>query len=153
MTESAVKDTHFLAPIRGWLFHFVIISSALIVSGCSLSSGLPQPKLASSDDIITGSVVKQAKPEGVAQTDADIIKSTVAAAETEASTIRPLAWSNPETGSSGAIVAIDTFMGKHGQSCRGFKTSVANFTGVSFYNGETCKVAEDRWVLSWFRPT
>ncbi len=124
----------------------------LLTSGCALGGGDQIAQLASEDQLITGSVVEQAKPEGVAQTDADIIKTTVAGAKS-ASETHPLAWSNPETGASGTIVAIDKFMGKHGQHCRGFKTTVSNFAGISFYNGETCQIEKDRWVLSWFKPS
>jgi len=126
--------------------------SALFINGCAVSGGDPIAQLASEDQLITGSVVEQAKPEGVAQTDADIIKTTVAGAN-GASEAHPLAWSNPETGASGTIVAIDKFMGKHGQLCRGFKTTVSNFAGISFYNGETCQIEKGRWVLSWFKPS
>jgi len=126
--------------------------TVLFISGCAVSGGDPIAQFASEDQLITGSVVEQAKPEGVAQTDADIIKTTVSNAKS-ASQNHPLAWSNPETGASGTIVAIDKFMGKHGQHCRGFKTTVSNFAGISYYNGETCKIEEDRWVLSWFKPS
>ena len=67
--------------------------------------------------------------------------------------IKPLAWSNPQTGSTGTIVAIDKFMGKHGQQCRGFKTSVDTFMGIAFYNGEACQISPGEWVLSWFKSS
>ncbi len=126
--------------------------STTLLGGCALGGGDQLAQLVSEDQIITGSVVKQAKPEGVAETDAAIIKQTVVGA-TEVSETKPLAWRNPETGSSGSIVAIDKFMGKHGQLCRGFKTTVSTFAGISFYDGETCKLDNERWVLSWFKPT
>ena len=124
----------------------------LLISGCAVSGGDPIAQLASEEQLITGSVVEQAKPEGVSQTDADIIKTTVVGAN-GASEAHPLAWNNPETGAFGSIIAIDKFMGKHGQLCRGFKTTVSNFAGVSYYNGETCQIEEERWVLSWFKPS
>ena len=144
-TEKAQRASHLR-------FALPIAFSALLTTGCAVSGGDPIAQLASEDQLITGSVAEQAKPKGVAQTDAELIKTTVAAAE-KASETHPLAWSNPETGASGTIVAIDKFMGKHGQSCRGFKTTVSNFAGISFYNGETCEIEKDRWVLSWFKPS
>ena len=61
-----------------------------------------------------------------------------------------LAWSNPETGNSGTITAIDKFIGNHGQSCKKFRTTVDSFMGISLYNGETCELKPGFWVLSWF---
>ena len=128
-----------------------LAASLMTVSGCAVS-GNTLPEIASSDEIITGTVAAQSKSEGVAETDAQIIKTAVVGASS-ASTIKPLAWQNPETGSSGSIVAIDKFMGKHGQKCRGFKTSVATFMGIAFYDGEACQISPGQWVLSWFKPS
>jgi surface antigen len=126
-----------------------LLMTAAGASGCAVS-GNSLENITHSDQLVTRSVVQKTKPEGIEETDAELIKSTVvAAAVHDGST--PLAWKNPDTGSSGAIVAIDTFMGKHGQKCRGFKTSVANFMGIAFYNGETCQISGEKWVLSWFK--
>ena len=128
------------------------VAAALFVlgaSGCAIN-GNSLPKITSGEQLVTSSVAKNSKPEGIEPTDAELIKTTVAEASASAT---PLAWRNPETGSSGAIVAIDNFQGKHGQKCRGFKTSVANFMGISYYNGETCQVSAGQWVLSWFKAS
>ncbi len=122
---------------------------AFLVTGCSVA-GNTLPQLSSPDEIVTNSVVTRAKPDGLAETDAEILKSTVATAPV-AGNPKPLAWNNPQTGTSGTIVAIDKFLGKHGQACRGFKTSVSSFAGVGFYNGEACQVSSEKWVLSWFK--
>ncbi len=152
LTVTGSKNIQLHAIATRLRYALLVVVSTIFATGCSLSTGEPIAQLVSEDQIITGSVVKQAAPEGVAETDAVIIKQTVATAES-ASEAKPLAWRNPETGSSGSIVAIDKFMGKHGQLCRGFKTTVSTFAGISFYNGETCKIDEDRWVLSWFKPS
>lgn len=125
------------------------LSVLVAASGCSVT-GPVAPETASTDSIVTDSVVAQAKPQGVEKTDAEIIKTTVAASSGKTAAT-PLAWSNPQTGSSGAIVAIDQFMGKHGQTCRGFKTTVATFMGIAFYDGEACQISPGEWVLSWFK--
>lgn len=125
---------------------FVVVSS-----GCALN-GTSGPELTSNDKIVEGSVVAATRSEGVTPTDAEVIKTAVAGA-TDDGEVKALAWANPETGSSGTIVAIDEFMGKHGQSCRGFKTSVDTFMGIAFYNGEACQISPGEWVLSWFKPT
>ena len=118
-------------------------------AGCSVT-GNSFSSVSTGEELVTNSVVEKAKPEGVANTDAELIKDAVSTAKVNSS-VPPLAWSNPETGSSGTIVAIDKFMGKHGQRCRGFKTSVDNFTGIAFYNGEACEISANEWVLSWFK--
>lgn len=131
---------HALAPL---------LVAGLMLGGCTVA-GTGMPEIADSNKLVTHSVVEKTKPAGIEATDAELIKSTVVAAKSADET-KPLAWVNPETGSSGAIVAIDNFMGKHGQKCRGFKTSVANFMGIAYYNGETCQISAGKWVLSWFK--
>ncbi len=123
---------------------------SLTVSACSITG--PNPAgLESGAKLVTGSVIKPAVPAGVASTDAEVIKSTVAEAQLKPNNSTALAWANPATGSSGTILAIDRFLGKHGQKCRGFKTTVKTFMGIAFYNGEACQISPSEWVLSWFR--
>ncbi len=124
-------------------------SLILAIGGCAIK-GDALSNVASGDQLITHSVVDKSKPAGIEKADAEVIKTTVVSAS-GSTEVKPLAWTNPETGSSGAIVAIDSFMGKHGQKCRGFKTSVANFMGIAYYNGETCQISGENWVLSWFK--
>lgn len=125
----------------------LVVALSLAVTGCAVN-GNALPDITNGDQLVTHSVVNKNKPAGIEKADAEVIKTTVVSASTEP---KPLAWTNPQTGSSGAIVAIDNFMGKHGQQCRGFKTSVANFMGIAYYNGETCQVSGENWVLSWFK--
>ena len=128
------------------------VAAALFVlgaSGCAIN-GNSLPKITSGEQLVTSSVAKNSKPEGIEPTDAELIKTTVAEASASAT---PLAWRNPETGASGAIVAIDNFMGQHGQKCRGFKTTVASFMGIAYYNGEACQIDGKKWVLSWFKAS
>ncbi len=128
---------------------FLVLS--LSVSACTVS-GTSIPEVMATDKAVTSSVAKPTKAQGIAGTDAEVIKEAVASAP-ESEKVLPLAWQNPETGSSGSIMAIDKFMGKHGQSCRGFKTSVASFMGIALYNGEACQISPGEWVLSWFKPS
>lgn len=127
----------------------MLLTLILGLSGCAVA-GNSLPELADSDALVTNSVAEKAKPEGIAQTDAELIKTTVANAKNPSKSLK-LAWANPETGTSGTILAIDKFMGKHGQRCRGFKTSVANFMGIALYDGEACQITPEKWVLSWFK--
>ncbi len=134
--------------IRGVVLPLLFVLS-LGATGCSLT-GNSLPNISSGEQLVTNSIVEKTKPEGIAETDAEIIKNTVTDAKISTK-IKPLAWTNPQTGSSGTIIAIDKFMGKHGQNCRGFKTSVDSFMGIAFYNGEACQISAGKWVLSWFK--
>lgn len=128
-----------------WLKQAIVISAAcLVISGCSVSSGLGENT--SEDQIITNSITKPVKPEGIETADAEIIKSVVAGSEET----NILAWQNPETGNKGTITAINKFTGSHGQKCKKFQTTVDTFMGISLYNGETCELKKGFWVLSWF---
>jgi len=120
------------------------MAACIALSACSVSNGLGS--IDTQDEIVTSSVVKPAAPEGVASTDAELIKTVVADSETS----NTLAWKNPDTGNKGTITAIDDFIGSHGQQCKKFQTTVDTFMGISLYNGETCELRKGFWVLSWF---
>lgn len=104
----------------------------------------------SEPEIITGSITKPIKAEGIDPTDAETIKLAVVDAAPSQETPAVLAWRNPETGHSGTITAIDRYIGSHGQSCKKFRTTVDSFMGIALYNGETCELKKGFWVLSWF---
>ncbi len=126
-----------------------ILLVGLLASGCSFGGG--KNKLSANAPIVSNAVSKPVKAAGVVNEDAQVITDAVATA-----TVKPastaLAWANPNTGSSGTIVAIENFVGKHGQKCRGFKTTVSTFMGIAFYDGEACQISPGEWVLSWFKP-
>lgn len=133
-------------PIRIFkLAGLALIAASL--GGCSVSR---MAALESEDGIVTASVSKPVKAEGVDSTDAELIKSVVSQAGTDEPAGSALAWSNPDTGNRGTIMAIDNFVGSHGQQCRKFQTTVDSFMGISLYNGETCELKKGFWVLSWF---
>ena len=140
--KHSVKATPFKPAIA--------LAVALFASGCSLTGATSSIK--SEPEIITSSITEPVVTEGVDPTDAEIIKLTVADTDTGQADGQShlLAWNNPETGNSGTITAIDDFVGKHGQSCRKFTTTVDSFMGISLYNGETCELKNGFWVLSWF---
>jgi len=100
--------------------------------------------------IITHSVAEQVKPEGIDETDAELIKMAVVGPVKPTDPSNLMAWNNPETGNKGTITAIDDFVGTHGQQCKKFRTTVDSFMGISLYNGETCELRKGFWVLSWF---
>jgi len=117
------------------------------LAGCSMTR---TASLQAEDKLVTGSVAKTLKVEGLDPTDAELIKAAVAQSEIDGVAENALAWSNPDTGARGTIMAIDKFVGSHGQKCKKFQTTVDSFMGVSLYNGETCELKKGFWVLSWF---
>lgn len=128
---------------------FACVAGLLLsVSACSVTS--KTSALDEDNSIVTSSVTKPTKPEGVEGNDAELIKTVVVDADAAKPKTSELAWNNPDTGNSGTIVAIDKFVGSHGQKCKKFQTTVDSFMGVSLYDGETCEVKKGSWVLSWF---
>ena len=134
--------------------------SLFALQGCTTTE---PPQLEATGRIVTGSVAAASAGHGVDPKDAELIKREVASSRLALS--EPLEWRNEATGAFGAIMAIEPFRGRHGQPCRSFRTTMANFTGVSLYEGEACQVppeprtpddaAEEAgarsWILSWFR--
>lgn len=121
-----------------------VLVASVFLSACSVSNTLTETS--SPDTMVTSSVSKPVKQEGIDSTDAELIKTVVADSESE----KALAWQNPDTGNKGTITAIDKFIGSHGQQCKKFQTTVDTFMGISLYNGETCELRKGFWVLSWF---
>lgn len=140
-TEKGIEQRNH--SVNGIVKSLVVLA-CLGVSACSVSNTLDQTN--TQDTIVTSSVSKPVKTEGINSTDAELIKSVVA----DSSQIESLAWQNPDTGNKGTITAIDAFVGSHGQQCKKFQTTVDTFMGISLYNGETCELRKGFWVLSWF---
>lgn len=132
--------------------HTLRIGAVLLVVGglgaCTMTS--KTAALKDEDVLVTGSVAAPVKRDGVDGTDAEVIKKVVTTVEPASSQTSELAWSNPDTGNSGTILAIDKFVGSHGQKCKKFQTTIDSFMGISLYDGETCEVKSGAWVLSWF---
>jgi surface antigen len=123
------------------------LACCLGLEACTLSKAVA---LNDEPDIVTASIVVPAKADGIDTTDTDIIKTVVAGAEEAKPPSNMLAWSNPDTGNHGTIMAINKFIGNEGQNCKNFQTTVDSFTGISIYNGETCELRKGTWVLSRF---
>ena len=118
------------------------------LGACSLNSATAG--LESEPTLITSSITQPVKAEGIDSTDAELIKNVVAEADNAHNADHALAWSNPDTGNKGTIMAINKFVGGSGQKCKKFQTTVDSFMGISLYNGETCELRKGFWVLSWF---
>ena len=119
-------------------------SLVLLLQGCSLSALTPR-----ADDLaVTGSIDPALRQEGVDGKDAEVINTTVAGVQGDGPSESALAWSNPDTGSRGTIIAIENMVGESGRNCRKFQTTLDNFAGISLYKGETCEVRPGKWTLN-----
>lgn len=149
--KNSNSVTHNLFKSRP-CFTALLIVASVTLSGCSLTNS--QSKANDENSIITGSINKQVRPEGLSEDDAERIKNAVLQigpnGENTDGSSSLMAWSNPETGNTGTITAIDNYIGIHGQSCKKFRTTVDSFMGIALYNGETCELRKGFWVLSWF---
>ncbi|MBO0902631.1 RT0821/Lpp0805 family surface protein [Jiella sonneratiae] len=101
------------------------------------------------DPTITGSV-KPVETPADADVDSDrrIVRNAVSSADLDKGAGR-YAWSNPETGSSGVITALD--QQRDGESiCRSFETSRQRFDGIALYQGRACSAGAGEWALVEF---
>ena len=130
--------------------YWIITAMAIALVGCADTQYAATDLFFSDED--KQNVIAQVKEGGLVENDTKIITNTVTNAKITELThnIKPLAWNNPVTGSSGTVVAINEFMGQNGQNCRSFKTSVATFVGSAFYDGDVCQNRLGEWILSLF---
>lgn len=93
---------------------------------------------------------KRDAPERVS--DENTIRNAVSAADVAlAANGQPMAWANSDTGSRGAITALDEYQDQ-GRLCRRFTTSRESFDGVALYQGEACKAQAGDWRMKDFKP-
>lgn len=148
--STLVRDTKFYgrshvicSMLKTGFALFLVMS----ISACSVTQ--QTVSLTDEKTLVTNAVTKPSKNDGVNDVDAEIIKTAVVEAPVDGDTTE-LAWVNPDTGNKGTILAIDRFVGSHGQKCKKFQTTVDTFMGISLYDGETCEIKRGLWVLSWF---
>lgn len=151
VNKNSNSATHKLFKSYTHIAAIVVVSS-IALSGCSLTNSLNSVN--DENSIITSSINKQVRPQGLNEADAEQIKNAVVQINPNSAksgnSSNLMAWSNPETGNTGTITAIDDYIGTHGQSCKKFRTTVDSFMGIALYNGETCELRKGFWVLSWF---
>ncbi|PZO78926.1 MAG: hypothetical protein DI629_10995 [Mesorhizobium amorphae] len=93
---------------------------------------------------------KRDAPERVS--DENTIRNAVSAADVAlAANGQPMAWANSDTGSRGAITALDEYQDQ-GRLCRRFTTSRESFDGVALFQGEACKAQAGDWRMKDFKP-
>jgi hypothetical protein len=115
-------------------------------AGCA-SLGLPlgadEPAL---DPVVTGSITPAAAPapaaDAVDPSDWEAVRIALLA-----DAAGPLAWSNPDTGTTGTLSAQLPAADADGRLCRDFSTTLNDYRGVRRYHGEACRFGEADWRL------
>jgi surface antigen len=83
--------------------------------------------------------------------DWEAVRRAVATAPAEADSGR-LNWTNPETGSTGAVSVLASAYSNSGAVCRPFATTVNDARGIRRYRGEACQRSDGLWHLYTVTP-
>ena len=124
--------------------------AVLPLAGCT-SGGVALTEGKADASVQTGEVAGAAKPEPDQLSDQATIRNAVSSADISGLGGQPLAWANSDTGSRGAITALNE-QRQNGQLCRKFTTSRESFEGVALYQGEACMEQAGVWQLLDFKP-
>lgn len=130
------------AAARGALLALALPLAACTSGGSDLAANL--------DPAPTGQVAGAAALEPEQLSDQTTVRNAVSSADISGLGSQPLAWANPETGSRGAITAVNE-QRQNGQLCRKFTTSRESFDGVAMYQGEACMAQAGVWRLLDFK--
>jgi len=90
--------------------------------------------------------------DAIEPSDLKTVLSTAAAALNSGRTDQAVAWSNPETGSSGAVTPLEAAASGDSDECRVFASTVNDMRGVRRYRGEACMRGDGAWNLMRFVP-
>jgi len=125
--------------------------ATLSLSACS--SGFDLSKSEVDKLAHTGSLPASGQPaDPVRSSDETTIRNAVSSADPDAAQVQPLAWSNADTGSRGAISNLIETKEEGGTLCRQFTASRESFDGVALYSGDACKGDRGVWYLRNFKP-
>ncbi len=122
-----------------------VVAAPVLLSGCN-SAGFGLAGAGVDRAAVTGSVAADDVESG---SDEQVIRDAVAQADPRGVAMRPLAWTNEETGARGAIEALRE-VARAGKTCRIFRTSRENYEGVGLFEGETCRTAAGVWQMIRF---
>lgn len=128
--------------------HAIFAFLAAGLCGCSGPS-LPISESAVDHSLITGGIekVSSKQPRKVAQSDWKTVRRGIAEAVSDPALNRSLEWRNPETGTTGTLMVLDTVTATNDPKCRNFQTTVNDVRGIRHYRGEACEMADGRWEL------
>lgn len=131
------------------------------LAGCS-QAGIPvgSAEVASAPSPTQHRATTEAAATAAALVEADAIDpadlktvlSTAAAALNTGRTDQALAWSNADTGSTGAVTPLDIVADGDRSNCKVFASTVNDVRGVRRYRGEACMRGDGTWNLTRFVP-
>jgi surface antigen len=118
-----------------------------MLGGCS-AIGIPfgEPAAGRIAPVRSNPVLTAKVTDSVDASDWEAVRRLVAGAAVERASDR-LAWSNPDTGSTGTLATVAASTGKSGRLCRSFSTTVNDLRGIRRYRGEACQRTDGRWQL------
>lgn len=129
-------------------FRAAVLAAVLLTSAGCARLGLPG---AGTVDPVNTGAIKTAVTDGVAPSDWEVVRQTIARADTDVETVQVLAWENPQTGSYGTLNAKADEARADG-ICRVFSTTVNDLRGVRRYRGEACRPQGSNWKLTGIAP-
>jgi surface antigen len=126
------------------------IATALALTALAGCSTMGQSPAVSAD--ITGTIPVRATVAVAASVDSsdwEAVRRTIAALP--AGPTPTVDWSNPDTGSTGALTVGATAAGKD-TLCRAFVTTISDPHGVRRFRGTACRGIDGRWQLKGVVP-
>jgi surface antigen len=115
------------------------------LAGCA-SLGLPfGPDLVRTFDQTSAVAVKGDGADNVAASDWDAVKKTISGLPPGQA--KSVQWSNPVTGSTGAVTLLGDAAAPAAAACRPFSTTISDPRGVRRYRGQACRQTDGRWQL------
>lgn len=140
------------ASPRRRLVHCLSLLAALgLLAGCG-ARGIGLDDIAVDRSLVTGSVESTASAPADQTSDQVTMRNAVGSINVEQMGGQPIYWANPETGSRGAITAVDEYSEK-GVTCRRFTASRESFRGVALYRGDACLGDGGNWWMRSFDPS
>jgi surface antigen len=130
--------------------------ACLALSACGgkgMSMGLGLERFAKDPTLVTNSI-SQSSPSGnedAVLSDQTMIRNAVSAAAVDSLPPEGLAWANADTGSRGAIQALQEFR-EGPELCRRFVASRESFEGVHLFRGQACLGVSRTWAMRAFDP-
>lgn len=133
------------------LLPVAMLMLVLPAGGCSYQLG----SMFGRDDVkadVTGSLPSSAKSGAAADADLVFARAAATRALAIAGKTTSIPWENPQTGARGTITPIASAYTQDGFVCRDFLASYVRQDGVSWLQGEGCRVHEGKWEIRALRP-
>ncbi|MFK8032817.1 MAG: RT0821/Lpp0805 family surface protein [Hyphomicrobiales bacterium] len=142
-----IQTRYRVLPTARQLRNHIVMGIILaFAGGCAVS---PDFLGNSSDDIITGSISKSTKPTGIESSDWNKLGLVLNEAAGESVAGSPVPWENPDTGSSGSLMAFAAPSDGRGK-CKNFAATLQNIDGIHRYKGEACSFNQSNWKINRF---